>query len=235
MIGAMVLAAGRSRRMGAVHKLVEDVGDRPMVVCVVDAALEAGANPVVVVVAPDDGQIPALLSDRPVRIVPNPHPERGMSASITEGILALDEARPKVSGALVLLADMPLVRASTLSKLMGALPPRLDLRPIVPVHRGHRGNPVLWPESRFKSLLRLEGDVGGKELLDKVPPIEVEVDDPGIHVDVDDPETLARIRSGRVDPELLPGDDVPGDARSPDEDDDASDGHPPDFPLDLFS
>jgi len=201
MIGAIVLAAGSSSRMGPVNKLVQDVGGEPMVTRVVDAALTAGAHPVLLVVSGDDTEVSALVSDRSVRVVRNRDPSEGIASSIRAGLEVMKEARPSVTGALVCLGDMPLVRSSTLRSLMDALPPRVDARPVVPVHDGRRGNPVLWPAVRFPSLLKLEGDVGARALLDRVAPIEVEVDDPGVVTDADDPAELEDVRGVASFPE----------------------------------
>jgi molybdenum cofactor cytidylyltransferase len=191
-VAAVVLAAGRSTRMGADNKLLADLGGRPMVRIVAEAALASRAHLVLVVVGHQEDRVRTALAGLELSFVANPNFAKGLSTSLKAGIAAVPAS---CDGALVLLGDMPRVGASHLDRLIDAFAPGAI---VVPVHEGRQGNPVLWPRSCFPQLMQLEGDAGAKRLIAAHPQDvrEVAVDDNAIFSDVDTPEALARIRGG---------------------------------------
>ena len=187
-IASIVLAAGGSSRMEGRHKLLERVGDGPLLLHGVRAALAFG-GPVVVVTG---GEAAAVESHLPagVRVVRNPAWTEGMSTSIRAGVEALPAG---VDAAFVLLADMPAVEVRHLRELAARWVPGAI---VVPTHDGVRGNPVLWSAEHFPELARLEGDRGGKPLLNRHADavVEVSCDSAGSR-DVDDATDLERERA----------------------------------------
>src|SRR5262245_46502411 len=99
-IAALVLAAGRSTRMGAANKLLADVGGKPMVRHAVEAALASQAHPVLVVTGHQADEVCAALAGLDVAVATNPNFATGLSSSLRVGIRALPKG---VAGALVLL------------------------------------------------------------------------------------------------------------------------------------
>lgn len=189
-VAAIVLAAGRSSRMAPRNKLLELVEGKPIVAHVAGVALASGADPVIVVTGFDAPRIEQALRDLKVTIAPNPGFEEGLSTSLRRGLVAL----PRDSdGALILLGDMPAVEVEVIRALIAAFTGRDAI--CVPVHRGKRGNPVLWGRSYFAEMMRLAGDVGAKQLLAKHRDCvtEVAVGSNGIFADVDTPSDLARL------------------------------------------
>ena len=92
-LGAILLAAGGSSRMGAVKQLLE-VGGKPMVARAVDAALGSGARPVVVVLGANAEAVGAAIADRPVIAARNAQWEEGMASSLRTGLAAASRRRP---------------------------------------------------------------------------------------------------------------------------------------------
>jgi molybdenum cofactor cytidylyltransferase len=191
-IAAVVLAAGQSRRMGSVNKLLVEIDGVPMVARVVDAALASQAGPVLVVTGHEHERVEAVLSDRPVRFVHNPAFAEGLSTSLRVGLSALP---PEIDGALVCLGDMPGVTAQVLDRLIGAYSPVEGRSIVVPTFAGKRGNPVLWDRRFFAEMGEVAGDVGARHLIgahgDAVA--EVEMADDGVIRDIDTPEALSRM------------------------------------------
>lgn len=202
-VAAIILAAGQSRRFGSGpqdSKVLASLEDRPLVLHVAKAALASCARPVIVVTGHARGKIEAALAGLDVHFVHNPAPAVGLSRSLKIGLEALaDDA----AGAVILLADMPYVTAGLIDKLLDAF----EIAPaathaIVPVHAGHRGNPVLLGKDIFDSARGIEVDRGARMLLDTLNHglMELPVDDPAVGIDIDTPDMLRRATSERRSP-----------------------------------
>jgi molybdenum cofactor cytidylyltransferase len=192
-VAGIVLAAGHSSRMGPGHnKLLTELDGKSLVIYSVDAALEAGLTDVCVVTGHDAERVRAALADRDVRFVHNPDHASGLASSLRAALLAIGGNR---AGFLVLLGDMPRVRADDLRRLVSAFEHSGRRAICVPEHAGRRGNPVLWPASERDALLALRGDVGGRELLRARDGqlVRVPIDHDGVLLDVDTPNELAAV------------------------------------------
>ncbi len=192
-IAAIVLAAGRSTRMGAANKLLAEVDGKPMVRRVVEAALASRARPVLVVTGHGESEVRAALAGLDVAFAANPHYTTGLSSSLKAGISA---ASGTADGALILLGDMPRIESGQIDRLIEAFVEAEGDAIVVPTHQGRRGNPVLWPSAHFAEMLQLEGDAGAKRLMavHARDVREVDLDTDAIFIDVDTPEALARLR-----------------------------------------
>jgi len=191
-IAAVVLAAGRSSRMAPCNKLLELVEGKPVIVYAVSAALESGAEPVIVVTGFEAERIVEALRGLKVAVAHNSENERGLSASLRTGLKALP---PNTDGALIILGDMPEIQSGDLKALSGAFTDNQTI--CVPVRHGRRGNPVLWGAHYFPEMVGLTGAVGAKLLMAKFSEhvIEVPVESDGIFADVDTPSDLARLKA----------------------------------------
>ncbi|MFC7051626.1 NTP transferase domain-containing protein [Hansschlegelia quercus] len=192
-VSAIILAAGRSTRMGGPNKLLETINGRPLVRLAVEAALAGGLKDVVVVTGHQRLAVQAALSGLNVRFVDNPRFAEGLSTSLKAGLAALPS---KTDGALVLLGDMPRVGARLVARLAEAFDPASGAHLVAPTRGGRRGNPVLWGRRFFEALAQVEGDVGGRHLIEENLEAlrEVAADDDGSLIDVDTPEALAALR-----------------------------------------
>jgi molybdenum cofactor cytidylyltransferase len=192
-IACILLAAGRSTRMGTANKLVADVGGKPMVRGVAEVALASKAAAVLVVTGHMAADVSAALAGLGVTFVANPDYATGLASSLKAGIRALP---PSCDGALILLGDMPRIAPDHLDTLMAAFAPDAI---VVPVHAGTQGNPVVWPAAFFPELLQLDGDAGAKRLLraHAAHVRELDLATDAIFADIDTPEALAQLRRGR--------------------------------------
>ena len=190
-IAGLVMAAGRSSRMGA-NKLLLDDGGHPIIATVVDHALAAGLAEVVVVCGHQEAEMRTALAGKAVRVVPCPDFADGMSASLRCGLKALSQ---DVDAAFLLLGDMPRVGADLLRRMSAAYNPTEGRSIIVPSFAGKRGNPVLWDRRFFAEMMELAGDVGARHLIgehaDQVT--EIEAADAGIMMDVDTPDAYREL------------------------------------------
>jgi len=198
-VAAVVLAAGQSRRMGGVNKLLAELDGTPLIVRTVDAALASRAAPIIVVTGHERERVRAALSGRGVTFVDNPEYEKGLSTSLDNGLRAVPE---DAAGALICLSDMPGVAARHMDALIDAFAPEEGCGIVLPVHEGKRGNPVLWARRYFAELRAVSGDVGGRHLLGEHADdlCEVPLDD-AVLLDLDTPDALDAAGARPPDPE----------------------------------
>ncbi len=192
---AIVLAAGQSRRMGNINKLLVEVDGIAMVARAADAALASGADPVIVVTGHESERIEWVLAGRAVEILHNPDFAEGMSTSVRAGLNVL----PADTGAaLICLGDMPHVDSGLISRLVEGFDPARGHAICVPTYKGKRGNPVLWAARYFPAMKNLAGDVGARHLIGEHSDAvhEIECGDPAVTFDVDTPEALKSLNKG---------------------------------------
>ncbi len=206
-LGALLLAAGQSRRMGPDSKLLLPFPEKPMVAVTAEDLRAAGCfAPILVVTGSRQTEVRAALEASeagPFVFVDAPDYADGLSRSLIAGIghalkLPLD-------GLLIALADMPLVGADDLRALAEAFDPQAGRSLVVPTVNGQRGNPTLWARDLLPEMLTLTGDQGAKRLMDRFTDrlFELPRDNPGLLADLDTPEAyriaLASLRLSSSD------------------------------------
>lgn len=190
-IGALILAAGSGQRMGGGNKLLQPVGNVPMVRRAANAALAARCASVLVVTGFEAAAVRDCLAGLDLRFAHNAEYLTGMASSLRCGLAALAD---DVDAVVVLLADMPFIHGGHVDQLIAAFDPK-QAKIVVPMKDGRRGNPVLWPRALFAEMQAVAGDVGARELLrrhaDRIEPVTI--DDDAIFADVDTPEALREL------------------------------------------
>ena len=194
-IAAIILAAGRSTRMGGPNKLLAELGGKPLVRIVTEQALASKASNVIVVTGHQAEQVEKALQGLKVKFVRNPHFADGLAGSVRAGISAVSE---NADGAVICLGDMPLIDAHLIDRLIEAFAPDRGNLIAVPVGDGRRGNPVLWSRRFFNELMTLDGDIGARHLIARHSEAvaEVPVDGHGAFLDIDTPQALEAARRG---------------------------------------
>ncbi len=188
-IATILLAAGRSTRMGGPNKLLAEVAGKPLVRITAEHALASRARPVIVVTGHQRDLVEAALEGLPVRLAHNPDFASGLATSLRTGITALP---PDVDGAVICLGDMPQVSAGLIDQLISVFDPERGALVVLPTVAGKRGNPVLWSRRFFGDLMAVEGDVGARHLIGSYAEAvaEVPVTDRAVLSDIDTPEAL---------------------------------------------
>lgn len=184
---AIVPAAGSATRFGS-QKLLADVDGAPLILRTIQCLVDAGANPLVVVVAPEAKAVRDVVDSAKavrVQIVVNPDPSRGMLSSIQIGLTS-GSGHP----ILILPGDMPFVRHQTVAAVAAAC--AASGRIAVPRHRDRRGHPLAVPDSLRAVILAAPATSALDEVLRQSAHdrLEIEVDDPGVLRDVDVPADL---------------------------------------------
>ncbi len=192
-IAAVVMAAGRSRRMAPHNKLlVGDKAGKPMIARVVDNVLSSNARPILVVTGHQADQVEHALGGRPVRYVHALDYAEGLSASLKAGIAAVP---PECAAAVVCLGDMPLVTGRMIDRLLSMYDQEEGRLIVLPTFRGKQGNPMLWDKRFFPEILQISGDSGARFLVGKYAEFvcEVEMSDDAVLRDFDTTESLATL------------------------------------------
>ena len=193
-IAAIVLAAGRSTRMGDANKLLLNLRGHPMILRTVSAVRAGKVTDIIVVTGHEAEAVTHALDGQAVTFVHNSRYAEGMSTSLKAGMAALPD---DCDGVLVCLGDMPAVTGQSIAKLVDAFNPVEQRSIIVPTYQGKRGNPVLFACAFFRDMRHTEGDTGARALLsahaDAV--FEVEMDDAGVLADADTPAAFAALES----------------------------------------
>ncbi len=193
-LAAIVLAAGRSTRMGGPNKLTAEINGQPLVRIAAEAALASRARPVIVVTGHQHEAVAAAVGGLPVEIVRNPEFAKGLSTSLKAGIAAVPA---DCDGAIVCLGDMPQVDGALIDRLLTAFDPEKGALVVVPTIDGKRGNPVVWSRRFFAELAGIEGDTGARRVIASYPEAVAEVAFSGnaALTDVDTPDALTAVRA----------------------------------------
>lgn len=190
MIHGVILAAGRSRRMGT-PKLLLPIRGQPLIARIVEELGRAPLERLWVVVGQDGRHIREALAGRNVQFVTNPDPEGDMLSSVRCGVRALPDPWDAV---LVVPADHPTLSSGVVSSLLRAfVAARGGI--VVPSCCGRPGHPILAARRYREEILERHDATGLRGLLQAHPTeiAKVEVDDAGVLEDMDWPEDYARI------------------------------------------
>jgi molybdenum cofactor cytidylyltransferase len=192
MIGAIILAAGSSRRFGDDKRRAVLPNGQTIIHQSIENALRAFGRVLVVLRYGDnifEQELIEVFGATNMQTFKAPESALGMGHSLANAIHEANDWE----GAFIFLADMPHIKVSTLLDLRGEFEANVKRKPIiVPTHDGNYGHPVGFHQAYFKEIAGLTGDQGAKPVMtehqDSV--LEVAVDDAGILQDVDRPEDL---------------------------------------------
>jgi molybdenum cofactor cytidylyltransferase len=183
-IGAIVLAAGGSKRLGEPKQLVR-LGGETLLERAVRVAREARCSPVIVVLGAEYVQVLTGCSLSDVVTVINDEWQEGMSSSIRLGVHALRNVAGEVDGVVVMTCDQPAVTADHLRGLMAGAEVNASR------YEGRKGVPVFFPKDSLDALTSLTGDSGARALLRNASYEDL----PGGELDVDTADDLERARA----------------------------------------
>jgi len=187
-LGAIVLAAGGSSRMGEPKQLLR-LNGTSLVVRAADAALDCGADPVAVVLGSGAAQVAAEIAGRPVLAVHNPEWATGLASSVRAGVAALLVAEPGLDAVLVAPCDQPALSADALRRL--AALHRATGKMAAARYAGRNGGPAVFGRRHFVALKALAGDEGARRLLNAAPDDTATLDLPELAADLDTPSDYA--------------------------------------------
>jgi molybdenum cofactor cytidylyltransferase len=192
-VSAILLAAGESRRMGAINKLTLAVDGEPLLRRTVRMLSDSHLAELVVVLGHQAQAAQALLQGLDVRTVVNADYREGQMSSVHCGLAAL--TRPG-DGVMICLCDQPLLSTQDIDFLIDTYAQRGGAI-IVPTYQGRRGNPIMLSYAHREQILGGGRNLGCKHLIERNPDLvtTVEMDNDHIVFDLDTPEDYQRLQS----------------------------------------
>jgi molybdenum cofactor cytidylyltransferase len=192
MVTGLILAAGLSKRLGGVKPLLTHETSTLIEIVIANYRVSKIDN-LILVLGHDARRVVQKIPLSGLRVVINPTPSLGMSASIQRGMA---HVAPRSDALMIAMGDMPLIGPDTINHMIAAFG-KSKKGIAVPVFDKKRGHPVIFDRGKyFDSLLELRGDVGAKEILEANPKdiLEVKVKTDGVLIDVDTREDWEDIR-----------------------------------------
>lgn len=194
-IGAVVLAAGTSSRLGRPKQLLQ-LAQKPVFRYPVDLAVKSGLSPVTIVAGGLVHDLSRHLSGVPAQLVYNPEYQTGMASSLRTGLMSLPG---HLEAVVVFLADQPLIPERVVHDLVTIyLSNRQKGCQIVrPIYAGVPGHPVLFDSKMFPKLATLTGDTGARTLFKahQAQICQVEYENDAFGMDIDTEEDWSKIQT----------------------------------------
>jgi molybdenum cofactor cytidylyltransferase len=188
MIGAIILAAGESMRMGRPKLSLPWMGGPSMIAHVVEIFISGSADPIVVVTGSDKEEIESCLKGVGVTLVHNPHyADEEMLSSIQIGLQEMDQY--EVEATLICPGDLPLLKESTVAKLVQTWH-RNPCPILIPSHAGRRGHPLLVEREQWPYIKAIKPGSSMRDFLQEHEVLiqHLPVEDLGIRRDIDTPQ-----------------------------------------------
>ena len=192
-VSAILLAAGESRRMNGINKLMLAVEGEPLLRRMVKTLLASHLAEVVVVLGHQADEARLLLHELEVRTVVNSDYREGQMSSVHCGLEAL--TRP-CDGVMICLTDQPLLTAQDIDVLIDAFG-RHGGSIVVPTYQGRRGNPIVLAYAHRAQILGGGRNLGCKQLIERNPELvsTVEMDTDRVVFDLDTPEDYENLQA----------------------------------------
>jgi molybdenum cofactor cytidylyltransferase len=188
---AIVLAAGRSGRMGSPKQLLRYKG-KTLLEHTVDEAKASDVTSVLVVLGSEAGRLMTEANIWNAEILDNENWETGMASSIIAGIKVVISEHPEADAVILMVCDQPYVDSALLNRIIAAQK-ETDQPIVASEYAGTPGVPALFHKLLFSQLLGLEGDAGAKKLISQNLNLVATIPFPQGHIDIDTPEAYQKL------------------------------------------
>ncbi len=191
-ISALVLAAGESRRMGNA-KLMLPLDKNSILDKTISNVLYSYLDEVVVVIGYRSDDFLKKINKKNIKVVLNPNFKEGISSSIIAGLTCISQ---KSHAIMIILADQPFISSYIINKMLIKFK-ESKKGILVPSYNNMQGHPVIFSLKYKEELLKLKGDVGGKEIIKRFPwdVLEIPIHSKNIHIDIDTPEDYKKYKN----------------------------------------
>ncbi|MFF2587650.1 NTP transferase domain-containing protein [Peribacillus butanolivorans] len=194
-VGAVILAAGMSTRMGK-PKLLLPLNGQPLFKHALKATVDVSLQPIVLIAGHYIEEIRHYTHDfEDIEIIYNQNYANGMASSLKLGIQAV---KKDVDAVMVFLADQPLVSKSIVQLLIDHYKAHKHegIRIVRSKYKEDLGHPILFDAELFNEFDSIEGDQGGKEIIKKYTQLTkiISFDNQMWGMDVDTPEDYLKMK-----------------------------------------
>ena len=165
-ISATILAAGGSKRMGELNKLLLLIDNEPIIKIVCESVLKAKLDQLILVTGYQSSEVIKVVPDEINEIVNNKDWEKGMMSSIYVGMSRINQ---DIDGNIIILGDMPLISSKTIKSIIKEFNKCNGSHIVYPIYNHRQANPVIFPRKYFSEILFSDGDRGCKKVLKKYP------------------------------------------------------------------
>jgi molybdenum cofactor cytidylyltransferase len=190
-IGAIILAAGSSSRLGTSKQLIT-VGGKTLLRHTCEVAHHHTGTNTVVVLGFESGAHELVLADLPIHTIVNDKWQTGMGSSIKAGVKYISEVIPDLDAVIIMVCDQPYVNAEHLGKLIEAYE-RTRTRLVASAYASTVGVPALFDKSLFQQLLQIEDSHGAKHITQQNSDHLEVIDFPEGAIDIDTREDLQKL------------------------------------------
>ena len=189
--GIVILAAGSSSRLGQPKQNLVYQG-QTLLQRIVETSLASVCHPVIVVLGANADVISATIADKPVNIIVNQNWHEGMASTIRTGIVELQQIKPGVEAAILLLCDQPFVTVQLINELVLA---GSEAEMVACGYKDTIGVPALFGSKHLDELCLLTGQDGAKKILLKYPDKVITIPFPLGSVDIDTIEDFEKLNA----------------------------------------
>lgn len=191
--GIIILAAGSSKRLGKPKQLVK-FQNNTLISRAVELAISTNIQNINIVLGANSSLISEEIKDFPIKICINEKWQDGMSSSIQCGLQNLLDKTPTISAILVMLCDQPLITVEHLNSIINKF--TVSDKPIVTSRYNNiNGVPAIFSSEIFDDLLKIEGDKGARNLIERFTDLVETIDIPDAEFDIDTPEDLHQLNT----------------------------------------
>ena len=189
-IAAIIIAAGASRRFKGIIKQLIPWEKKPLILNVIQLAMENGLTPIHVILGANSEKIIPVLDKLPIKIIQNSDWKVGKGTSISLGIRSLPK---KTKAAMIFVVDQPFLSTELIQAIIDNFNVG-DTADIIAPYLGEiQANPVLFRESTFSDLRALKNDKGGKEIFARFRVRKIQWTDEKILKDIDSIEDYSAL------------------------------------------
>jgi len=171
MISAIMLAGGQSSRMNGENKLIKEIEGIPLIKHSIKNILASGVDEVIIVLGFEKEIVEKCIEEnKKIKCVYNKNYKTGIASSIKTGLINISK---NSEAFFICLGDMPKVNQNVYNKMIKVrykynkkLKPQYKKEIFIPTYEGQKGNPILFSKFFKEKIMQINGDVGGKKILE---------------------------------------------------------------------
>lgn len=192
MIIGIILASGFSKRMKK-DKLLIEIGGIKMVERVIKEAKKSSLDDIILIYRREE--VKDIGEKYNIKTIFNPKAHLGQGEGLKLGV----SKAGKSSAYMFLVGDQPFINSKVIDRLIDEYR-KNESSIIVPYYNGKRGMPTIFPSEFRDELLKIEGDKGGRDIIENNPSLinNVDIAEERLGVDIDDPTSLKNLTEGRT-------------------------------------